>query len=304
MARFPQGILVSCEIPWGDDDSFLEDIFRRQVQFALKHGFRNLYIFGTAGEGYAVDTSRFQQIVRVFYSETAREDVYPQVGVIDLSTERIVEKLRYAHESGFRIFQISLPCWGALNETELLTFFKDVCGSFPDSKFLHYNLGRTRRFLTADDYRRITFEVPNLVATKNTLATAMETPSLVRKVPELQHFLSEALLPLGFLYGECSLLSSFAWVFPTKTKELFEYGRAHQFDKFLPLLKDYLEAVEDVLSPTRGHQRMDGAYDKLIKRLGGLDMPLRLLSPYQSFSEEIFQECYQILHRKYADWKF
>ena len=75
MARFPQGILVSCEIPWGDDDSFLEDIFRRQVQFALKHGFRNLYIFGTAGEGYAVDTSRFQQIVRVFYSETAREDV-------------------------------------------------------------------------------------------------------------------------------------------------------------------------------------------------------------------------------------
>lgn len=60
--------------------------------------------------------------------------------------------------------------------------------------------------------------------------------------------------------------------------------------------------VEDVLAPTRGQSRMDGAYDKLMARLGGLEMPLRLLSPYESFSEEVFQECRHILHEKYADW--
>ncbi len=302
MTRFPQAILVTCPIPWDRDYKFMEEVFRQQVRLALERGFRHCYIFGTAGEGHAVDTLRFQQIIRVFHSETAGEGVFAQVGVIDLSTARIIERLRYAHEAGFRIFQISLPCWGALNDTELLRFFKDVCGSFPDSKFLHYNLSRARRVLNAEDYRRIADEVPNLVATKNTQVTIREAVSLMRIVPELQHFFSEGLFPLGCLHGECSLLSSFAWLVPEKTKELFEYGRTRQFDRLLLLLKEYLEMVEDVLAPTRSQSRMDGAYDKLIARLGGLEMPLSLLSPYESFSEEVFQECNHILRQKYPDW--
>ena len=63
MARYPQAILVSCEIPWDDDEQLLEDVFRREVRSVLQH-FNHLYVFGTAGEGYAVDTARFQRIVR------------------------------------------------------------------------------------------------------------------------------------------------------------------------------------------------------------------------------------------------
>jgi hypothetical protein len=49
--------------------------------------------------------------------------------------------------------------------------------------------------------------------------------------------------------------------------------------------------------------RIDGAYDKLLVRLGGLEeMPLRLLSPYQGFSEEQYQECKRVLHEKYPGW--
>ena len=66
--------------------------------------------------------------------------------------------------------------------------------------------------------------------------------------------------------------------------------------------KDYLSMVEDILAPMRRQALMDGAYDKLLLRLGGFPMPLRLLSPYESFSEEIYEECLQILHGKYADW--
>ena len=47
---------------------------------------------------------------------------------------------------------------------------------------------------------------------------------------------------------------------------------------------------------------IDGAYDKMLVRLGGLDMPLRLLSPYQGFSDDVFEECRRILHEKYPDW--
>ena len=136
MARYPQAVLVSCEIPWDENEHLIEDLLREEVRHTLKAGFNHLYIFGTAGEGHAVDTGRYRQIVQIFYEETRGPDIHPMVGAIGLSTANIVERVGFAHDIGFRTFQTVLPSWGALNDDELLTFFKDLCGTFPDSRFL------------------------------------------------------------------------------------------------------------------------------------------------------------------------
>ena len=62
------------------------------------------------------------------------------VGVISLSLPTIIERIERARQMGIRHFQISLPSWGALSDSELKTFFKETCGRFPDCSFLHYNL--------------------------------------------------------------------------------------------------------------------------------------------------------------------
>lgn len=304
MPRYPQAILISCEIPWDERENFLEDVFRQQVRHALAGGFRHVYTFGTAGEGYAVDLPRFRRIVEVFGEETrGREGVHAQVGVIALSTAQFRERLDIAHAAGFREFQISLPSWGALNDAEMLRFFVDVCSAYPDSVFLHYNLGRTKRVLTGPDYRRIADAAPNLVATKNTGTTVHSTMELMQQAGDLQHFFGEAMFPTGCLHGECSLLSSFGPLFPRQTHRLFEYGRARQWDKLFPFQAEYLRAAEEVIAPMRRQPLIDGAYDKALVRLAGVPMPLRLLSPYQGFSDEVFEECRAILLEKYASWR-
>ena len=300
--RYHQAILVSCEIPWDDQEHLMEDLFRQEVRQTLARGFNNLYIFGTAGEGYAVDTPRFQRIVEIFREETGGENVFPQVGVIGLSTATVREKIAFAYKAGFRAFQISLPSWGALNDTEMLKFFADVCGAFPDAQFLHYNLLRTKRLLTAQDYRRVADVVPNLAATKNTGTTVLSTAELMKLTPEIQHFFGEAMFPTGCLHGTCSLLSSFAPMLPARSKELFEYGRTGQIEKLFRFQKDYLDVVEDVIAPLRRKALIDGAYDKLLVRLGGIDMPLRMLSPYEAFSEDVFEECRSILYSRHSTW--
>jgi dihydrodipicolinate synthase/N-acetylneuraminate lyase len=299
--RYHQSILVSCEIPWDKDEHLMEAAFREEVRHILRH-FNNLYIFGTAGEGYAVDTAAFQRIVEIFYEETRGENVFPQVGVIGFSTACIRERIAYAHKAGFRMFQISLPCWGALNDREMIRFFVDVCGAFPDARFLHYNLMRSKRVLTPEDYRRVADAVPNLAATKNTGTSVLTTAELMRLTPEIQHFFGEAMFPTGCLHGTCSLLSSFGPMLPEPAKQLFEYGRTRQTGRLFEFQKEYLEMVEQVIAPLRRQPLMDGAYDKVLVRLGGVEMPLRLLSPYESFSEETFEECRGILHSKFAKW--
>ena len=102
--RYHQAILTSCEIPWDENENLIEDLFRREVRHVLALGFSNVYVFGTAGEGYAVDTARFRRIVEVFREETQGEGVKAMVGAIGLSTANIVE--RYGVKLGPRC----IPC--------------------------------------------------------------------------------------------------------------------------------------------------------------------------------------------------
>ena len=63
--RYHQAILVSCEIPWSEKEELLDDLFRQEIRSTLKN-FNDLYIFGTAGEGYAVTVSQFtDQLISV-----------------------------------------------------------------------------------------------------------------------------------------------------------------------------------------------------------------------------------------------
>lgn len=301
--RYPQAILISCEVPWDAHEQLMEGLFRREVQTVLAQGFKHLYIFGTAGEGYAVDTARFKQIVRIFREETNQPDVHAMVGVIGLSTANIVERIQMAHDAGFRAFQISLPSWAALRDAEMMRFFVDVCGAFPDSGFLHYNLPRTKRLLTGADYRRIADVVPNLVATKNTGGGLDRARDLMTNAPEIQHFFGEGNFMHGCNYGSCSLLSSFGPMAPAKAKALFAAGVAGRIEEVYRLHHEFHDMLRIVFGPLLAEERIDGAYDKMIVRLGGLgEFPLRLLSPYIGFSEEQYAALAARMREHFGDW--
>ena len=75
----------------------------------------------------------------------------------------------------------------------------------------------------------------------------------------------------------------------------------------LPYLKEEVDAVRDVLEGGRNaayalREAIDGAYDKMIVRASGLDMPLRLLPPYQGFDEQTFAKCLRQLKRRHPKW--
>jgi dihydrodipicolinate synthase/N-acetylneuraminate lyase len=225
------------------------------------------------------------------------------VGVIGLSTATIIERLRIAHEIGFRTFQISLPSWGPLDDVELARFFGDVCGAFPDSRFLHYNLPRTKRVLTGRDYAPILADVPNLVATKTTGGWLPGAEELLRNASELQHFMGEGNFAHGAAYGECSLLASYGELSPRLTWEYFRAGQAGDRAELYRLQHAFHAMSTELWAQVRPGAHMDGAYDKMLVKLGMLpEFPLRLLSPYRSFDDEDYLACRRLLEDRYPDW--
>ena len=303
IARYPQTVLVSCEVPWDAHEQLLEDVFRQEIRQVLTH-FRDLYIFGTAGEGYAVDTPSFQRIVRIFYEETRGPDVRPMVGVIGLSTPIVRERLAIAYATGFRTFQISLPAWCVVSDVVLVGFFGDVCGAFPDCQFVHYNLPRAGRVLRGKEYRLLIDAIPNLVATKTTGGGLPGAGDLMAHAAELQHFMGEVNFAHGCMFGECSLLASAGPLAPRQAWAYFEAGRSRDVERLFYWQHAFFRMTADVLGPAFSDgTHIDGAYDKLMKRLSGLeDFPLRLLSPYAGIDEEVYQECRRIHREQYPDW--
>ena len=100
-ARYPSTVMVSVVCPWDDREQLDESAFRHEIDHAIAAGFRHVYVFGTAGEGYGVDTARFRRVVEVFGDQMAKTaDARAMVGVIGLSTGNVIERIAVAHELG------------------------------------------------------------------------------------------------------------------------------------------------------------------------------------------------------------
>jgi dihydrodipicolinate synthase/N-acetylneuraminate lyase len=209
--RFPRCILATTVVPWTEAYALDEGLYRDQISHLLQAGITHLYVFGTAGEGYAVDDAQFEQVARVFVDEMRQGGAEPMLGVINLSQQTIERRIAWARGTlGVKLFQVSLPSWGALEDHEVRSFFDDVLGRFEDCQFLHYNLLRTKRLVSADEYGLIAADHPNLVATKNSTDSMQRIRDLLERAPMLQHFLNERGFLYGSLIGECGFLVSLA----------------------------------------------------------------------------------------------
>ena len=96
-ARFPADIMATAVIPWTEGWTLDERRFRRELELMLTDGHRHIYIFGTAGEGYAVTDEQFLQITRVFVDGLRGSGVEPMVGVISLSLPTIIARIEAAY---------------------------------------------------------------------------------------------------------------------------------------------------------------------------------------------------------------
>lgn len=311
-ARYPRVILASVCLPWAPDGSLIEDIFRDQVRLHLAAGVRHLYIFGTAGEGYAVTDRQFDEVCGLFREEMRGEGDHPMIGVISLSTGTIIDRIERSIDRDFNCFQISLPAWGPLNDRELAVFFREVVGRFPSATFVHYNLQRAGRVLTPPDYARLAAEHPNLVAAKNGTGNLATIHGLLREAPMLRHFLTELGFPQGCQVGEPGYLMSLTTMNPGLGVRLFEAGVRGDLANLFGLQAQALEVFAELVGRAgaevgtgalAGGPHMDGAYEKVLAKILDERMPLRLLPPYQQVSDEAFADFRQRVFDRLPAWR-
>ncbi len=283
--RYPRVMLTTACVPWTEDFKFAEKIFRKQMQLSVESGIKHTYIFGTAGEGYAMSTAQFKEIVSVFADTMKGPGLHPMVCVISTAMSEIIERVRLAHGLGIREFQIAMPPWGALTDREMLKFFHGVCDTFPDCTFLHYNIGRSGRVLGMKDYVVLAKEIPNLAAAKFTTKDTLVINDIMSTPCPIQFFLSDLGYAYASLIGECAYLAAITATNINVAKRYFEAGIARDAQTLVTIERE-LAAVRKKLIEVTGTGVMDGVYDKVGARIVVPEFPMRLLPPYESIPDE------------------
>jgi dihydrodipicolinate synthase/N-acetylneuraminate lyase len=282
--RLAPTILATCVLPWDEDYKLMEGAFREHVRLIARAITRHIYVFGTAGEGYAVTEEQFRQVAEIFHDEATRNDVTPMLGVISLSLGTIVSRIELGRSIGYRQFQLSFPRWGVVTDAELDVFFAETCGRFQDCQFLHYNTVRGGRILTGADYAVLGARHENLVAIKFTSSDVATVTELVSGADPIQCFFTEYAYAIAKKHGfEAGLLMSLSGMHQRLGKA-FVAASGARLDELL----DAMTEADDLLAACidRDKVHMDGGDEKMIARAHGAEVPLRLLPPYSYGSEE------------------
>lgn len=293
-------ILATAVVPWTETGDFDEARFRTLVATLAEGLTRHLYVFGTAGEGYAVNDRQFARIARTFWDSSQASGVSPMLGIISLSLSTIIERIHLGRELGFRTFQLSLPAWGVLNDAELDRFFAETCGRFPDCAFHHYNLKRSGRVLTSTEYRRLAAAHPNLIAVKASTTDQALVADLLTISPRLRFYLTE----IGYVIArrttkDVGLLISLASMNFGRAQALVTGSQAERE----AAVADF-EVMTRALRGVAGDRfHMDGAFDKMIARAAVSGFPLALLPPYAGATEKDYENfCSQIPPKWRPEW--
>jgi len=301
-ARYKRTILATCCLPWREDFTLDERLFRKSIRDLVNAGLPDLYVFGTAGEGHSVSEDVFRQVVDVFTDEMNAAGGTPMVGVIALSLATVLDRISYAASRGVRVFQFSLPAWGPLNDKELRRYFAEICDRFPDHQFLHYNLMRTGRLVRPHEYAELAEAHANLVATKYGAGDPETVAGLLREAPKMRHFFTELGFYLGCPLGECGLLASIAASNPASARAYFQAGVVGDQAAFARLYRDLAGVMGAIRRAAGGFGLTDGAYDKIIAKVAHPDFPLRLLPPYQGATDEGYRDYLAELSERFLAW--
>jgi len=300
---YPRTIMATACIPWDEGLSFDEPLFRKQVEFLTSGGVRCIYLFGTAGEGYAMSRELYRDIVAVFLDEMKKTSgSMPMVGVISLSMPEIIERIELGIEMGASDFQISFPSWGAVTPDEGMRFIKTICNRFPGARFMHYNNSlRSKTRLVMKHYIELSNETENLVAVKNPGMGLFDINEFHSVELPIRFFNLEIAYGYASMFSEAALLISYCNLSLAKAWEYFNAGVDKDFETILRLHRE-IYAVHNVFTATLPQGKIDGSYDKLFVKANMPEFPQRLLPPYEGVADADFEAFNKAFRAALPEW--
>jgi dihydrodipicolinate synthase/N-acetylneuraminate lyase len=178
-----------------------------------------------------------------------------------------------------------------LTDQEMLQFFQDVYTAVPDLPLIHYNIPRTKRFLTGYDYLRVLEIAPSLIGVKFTFAGSHfgELQQATQLTPGLSYFVGENLLVSAMQVGARGCYSSIVCTNPAFMLKMYDLAEEQEWDGALEMQSLMVRFFTELggLMDDLGLGGMDPVADKGLAVASGLFAGhQRTRPPYIGWSDD------------------
>lgn len=282
-----KGWWVSVPTEWDEDGNFDEKTFRDEVAMLIDAGAHGLYTTGSTGEYYALDFEEYKRVQTAFLAETAGK-IPVQVGANWFNTRDTIKRVRFARDIGAGAVQICFPGWMEMRQEDYDQFLVDVYEAVPDIALIHYNVGRTKKVFHGRDYARVLPRVPTLIGSKSgvSLNDYME---LVLYAPQMQHFVSEDVFPLGYQLGARGSYTSWFLMNPKFFHDYYQMCVEGRFSEAIAISMRLTRWLQEAVIPLIQKGYMDPTLDKAFLEIGGwLPGSRRTRKPHQPLTDADF----------------
>lgn len=302
------GIWAGVTMAWDANDQFDEEIYATNIRRTIDANVHGIYTTGSTGEFYAVDDDEFRRMVDIQAELCGAAGMPLQIGCCSDATHKTLRLLEYvASRPEVGAAQVVIPYWMELDDRELYQFFQDLYQACPDLPLVHYNIPRSKRFLSGEDYRRLLDVAPSLIGVKFTTAgtyfSALQAS--IQTVPELSYFVGEGLLASGMQLGARGCYSSLVATNPAFTLEMYEKSAAGKWEQAIAMQNQATQffAEAETFVEARGEGVCDPVFDKGLSVASGcLVGHQRCRAPYLGWSDDTVQALREWLKKNYPQF--
>ncbi|MCA9858233.1 MAG: dihydrodipicolinate synthase family protein [Thermomicrobiales bacterium] len=295
------GVWVAMPTPWQADGSVDAGVVRELVQRYATAGLHGAYTTGTDGEVHVLEVDELKQLVPPFAETAASVGLPVQVGCGWAHTNGVIERGLVARESGAGILQVSLPSWIPLADDELDRFYGAISDALPEMLLVHYNIMRSGRMMNGADFARVRQIAPGLAGSKHTGGSISLLMDIIDATPDLAHFMVDADIVTGALFGSPGYYSFIASTSPAFAMAMMEacargdWASAAEHAKLCRrFFRRWLPMCPDINSSS--------ALAKVATAAGIFpDMPLAIKEPYASGTQRHVEELRDLLNIEFSE---
>ena len=305
-----KGIWAGLTLAWDENDRLDETTYRANTERLCRSHVHGIYTTGSTGEFYALDFEEFRCMVDIQAEICGKWSMPLQIGCCAESTRRVIRLVEYAAQKPqVGAVQVVIPYWMELNDKEVLQFFRDLYRACPEMPLVHYNIPRSKRFLTGPDYQRIVPVAPSLVGVKFTMAGSHfgQLQQALLMNPQLSFFVGEDLLVSAMMLGARGSYSSLVCTNPKFMLTLYEHASCAQWSEALKVQAFIARFFDDVSSliESRSEGTSDPVFDKGLSVASGCLLgSARTRAPYIGWREETVQAVRDWLLDRYPQFIF
>ncbi len=272
-------------IPYQDNEQIDYTRLREEIAVLIEFGVNGIYTNGTSSEFYNQTEEEFDRISQITaeYCNNANEPF--QIGISHSNPWITLQRMRRIKPLQPSAVQIILPDWFALNDDEILDYFRRIAEAADPIGIVLYNPSFAKRVLQPCEWKRIRDVIPNFIGVKVSIGDATWHEQVRSCANEIAVFTPGHFLATSIQNGAQGAYSNAACLHPGAAQKWYEQMLT-DMPAALELEARIQSFMKKYIAPYITQQRYSHqAADRLLAMIGGwCDIGPRLRWPYQWIS--------------------